>query len=130
MTTEKMEDCLFKCGKLDINIVDCVAQGNRTIIECSKRRKDGINIEREKLLDSNENATLRCYKNCVSTYTSNAHIEHYLKKHKVSTELTYNAPEPKKVRRTVFLHFRFLEHWIFCGEMCITDNDSKNPRRW
>ena len=70
MTTEKM-DCVFKCGKMDINIIDCGAQRIRTIIECSKRQKDGINIELEQLLDTNENATVRCHKNCVSTYTLN-----------------------------------------------------------
>ena len=30
---------MFKCGKMDINIIDCGAHRSRIIIECSKRRK-------------------------------------------------------------------------------------------
>ena len=52
----------------------------RSIIEASKLREDGIHIYLEKELEANSNLTIKCHRNCVSTYTSKYHIKRHLKK--------------------------------------------------
>ncbi|CAH1795665.1 unnamed protein product, partial [Owenia fusiformis] len=80
-------------------------------------------------LNSNPDWTIKSHKSCVSTYTSKFHIERELKRTKPTKALDTSPVLTKRVRRSDIPTFNFLEHCIFCGEIC-KPLDPHNPKRW
>ena len=62
------------------------------------------------------------HKNCLSTYTSNNHIQRHLKRKKKG-----NGKMPVKHTKISFHQNR---QCLFCGEECSTEVDKKNPQHW
>ena len=131
---------IFKCLKLIIvshccifeTILDCsiereLAKAPLTSLrtekvkECSNRREDDfyetLNVEKD----------LRYHTNCYNTYTSNNHIERYLKRKR------RNQGEETIVKRSKRLStelFDFKKHCLICGKLCDIEKDKKHPDRW
>ena len=72
-----MEDiCFFDCKNDSPNLINCGVGRVETIRKCSIRRGDGLV---NKLAGIN---TIRCHKNCVSSYTSTHHLKRFLSRQK------------------------------------------------
>ena len=91
--------CFFECENTSTNLINCGSGRIATIRKCSIRRKDGL-IKKLDGLDS-----IKCHKNCVSTYASDLHIKRFLSKQEHAEEI----PRKKKL----------------VGQLCLTSS-SKN----
>ena len=65
----------------------------------------------------------------MSTYTSQSHVQRFLKRKSDSAKCT-NASPLKRRRRSDTPKFDFQTHCIFCGEYCNVQKDPKHPERW
>jgi hypothetical protein len=102
-----------------------------TIIQSSRKRGDELHVELERLLSEDDNLTIRCHRNCVSSYTSSSHISRHLKRQGKSSARSSSEPSPlKRTRRSEVPGFKLLEHCLFCGEHRVMDHDPRNPSRW
>ena len=66
------DECFFKpCREEQARkpVSDVGFRRIQSIIEASKLREDGIHINLEKELEANSKLTIKCHRNCVSTYT-------------------------------------------------------------
>lgn len=69
-----MDDkCFFECRNDYSRLINCGSVRIKTVRNCSVRRGEGL---ANKLVPRVE--TIRCHKSCVSTYTSEYHIQRYL----------------------------------------------------
>ena len=118
------EVCFFKCTITSKELLTAGPARIKTVINCSKRRGDGLHV----LLDWLE--SIRCHKTCVSTYTSEHHMRRFeAAKKKPSSSV--EDPSPKKLKRSQVSSFEFKKNCLFCGEMCIPlAPDCHNPDRW
>ena len=91
----------------------------------SKKRNDDLHLR-----TVSSEVVLKTHEACISRYTSDYHIEKYLKRKK--TEKLANEPPPvKKTRRASGVDsFVWKLHCLFCGESCLIEKDPKNPNRW
>ena len=126
------EECFFKwkfnCENKSERLIESGSTRIETIIKCSKIYHDGINEQLEESVHKNNDFTIKCHKNCASTYTSTTQIQRYLKRQK--QEAASSPIPPKKTRRSGSTSFSFQQNCIFCGEVCNLDKDLKNPARW
>ena len=99
-----------------------------SIINSSKKRGDSIHVALQETFNADCNLTIRCHKNCVSTCTSTAHLDRYLKLHKQAA--SNGDVIPQKRRRSDVDKFNLLSHCIFCGMERITEKDNNNPSRF
>ena len=127
-----MDECFFKwkynCDK-ETEVKEVGPPRIASIIKYSKQYGDEIHIELEKDLKENAELTLKCHRNCVSTYTSNQH----LKRHKckvLSSDCNPSFRQCKRQRRSLEPVFCFQEHCLFCGEECSVEKDKRHPDRW
>ena len=74
-----------------------------------------------------ESVILACHRSCVSYYTSQHHIDRYVRKRK-QVEKKDNSVE-KGTRQSICQTFNFRKYCLFCGEKC-NDINPKNPGRW
>ena len=88
--------------------------------QCSERRNDNFY---ETLDPSN---ALYYHQNCYLTYTSNNHIERYLKRKNQNQE----ASCVKRSKRSSTTFFDFKKNCLICGEACNIEKDKKHPERW
>ena len=88
--------------------------------QCSKKRDD----EFYETLDLSIN--LYYHQNCYLTYTSNNHIERYLKRKNQNQE----SPCVKRSKRSSSTFFDFKKNCLICGEACNIVKDKKHPERW
>ncbi len=96
-----------------------------------KQQKDDLHLEIMKELDENPCLTIKCHKNCVSSYTSSSHIRSYLKRQKQDdTPQELRSCLPKRSRRSELSSFDFKQHCLFCGEICSISPDPRHPDRW
>ncbi|KAG0712797.1 hypothetical protein GWK47_017681 [Chionoecetes opilio] len=114
------DQCFFDCGNNFSRLINCGSVRIETVRKCSVRRGDGL---ANKLVPGVE--TIRCHKSCVSTYTSEHHIQRYLFRQQATS--TEEVPLKKSRRSGDTLIFR--EHCLFCGERCLPA-DPRNPSRW
>src|SRR3981189_2484556 len=99
--------CFF-CGGKDGKFVQSTRV--ESVISDSREREDG-------LLEKIEQGTMHitCHSNCISTYCSKHHIARLLaKRQQTESELSHSS---KRLRSQH--HFNFMEHCLFCGEVCI-----------
>ena len=125
-----MEECFFK------DVLNCTTDSGdlstagprriETVIKCSKVYKDGISTNLEPMLDKDSSLSIRCHRDCVSTYTSRLHVTRHLKR--ASDE---NVPHDSPKRRRSFdSNFSFDCDCLFCGSNCDVVKPTKNPGRW
>ena len=88
--------------------------------QCSEKRSDK---SYETLDPSN---ALHYHQNCYLTYTSNNHIERYLKRKNQNEE----ASCVKHSKRSSTIFFDFKKNCIICREACNIEKDKKHPERW
>lgn len=121
-----MEDiCFFECTNDSPNLISCGASRIQTIKNSSVKRGDGLAHRLDGL------HSIRCHKNCVSTYTSAHHIKRYLSKQEKDTSGNDAQVPLKKSRRSDKHDFRFKEQCLFCGEICLPlASSSRHPDRW
>ena len=118
-----MEDkCFFDCVHASASLINCGEGRVENIRRSSIRRGDGLASKLEGV------TTLRCHKNCVSSYTSDEHIQRFLGSRKGKNKNEEGAPQ-KKIRRSGSTEFEFKEHCIFCGTACLPV-DPRHPKRW
>ena len=132
-----MEECYFKlhsssleCKQSHQPLYSAGIDRVKTIINSSKRRCDNLHLDLQERLNENPNLSLVCHRSCVSSYTSNSHIQRHLKRHGGTSENTSEAPPKKRTRLSESCIFNFQDHCIFCGKACVLNKDSKNPSRW
>ena len=101
----------------------------QTIIRCSKARHDGLHLDLERQLQSDIDINIKCHKNCVSSYTSNSHIQRHLKRTHVQSNPCESTVPTKRSRRSDTPSFDFKEHCFFCGDVCELKGHGKNPSR-
>ena len=99
-----------------------------SIAEKSKIRKDNLHVEIETLTLC-ENLDLACHRNCVSTYTSDTHIQRYIKRNKSLESNILSSPPEKRTRRSETPKFVWKEQCFFCGDPCSVIPDPKHPDR-
>lgn len=120
---------IFHCIDSEKELTSIGPDRIRTIIESSKRRQDTIHEDLERKLLNDEHLDIYCHRNCVSSYTSNYHINRYLKR--IGVASSSNEPPPTKCRRRSNIkQFNFRVNCLFCGEQCIMDPDPRHPSRW
>ena len=129
-----MDRCLFQ----DSEHCNCVGGSENlkvisdtrlnTIILKSKKRSDVLHTEFRSLPAS---TVLRSHEACISRYTSQFHIDKYLKR-KAKEKLESTPPLPKKTRRASSANSSFIwkSQCLFCGDACEVKKDSKHPDRW
>ena len=99
----------------------------KKIIECSKIRGDSIHEELENTL-KDESYTIKCHKNCVSTYTSKSHLKRHAPESGNQSETEASATVKRSCRSAVN-PFDFTTHCLFCGDPCDSKPDSRHPER-
>ncbi len=128
-----METCYFKqfdkCStkNTDIELTVAGCERIKSIIAASKERGDELHTDLEVALERDNNHTITCHRNCVSTYCSKLKIQRLLKSRARSSS---EPPPAKRTRRKTSTEFSFQTHCIFCGEECIEEKDPKHPNRW
>ena len=102
------------------------------VIKASHSRGDELHYQLQPLVDENEDYTVKCHRNCISTYTSMWHITRSHGCSALRGKRSKSAPPPtiKKRLRQSLDSFEFITHCIFCGEHCNIVRDQKNPSRW
>ena len=121
------KECLFKdylatCkGDSDANYSKISQQRMISVGEASRIIGDMLN---QTLTESTLPKQL-AHKNCLSTYTSNNHIQKHLKRTKKDTGKT-----PVKRTKVFRQPFQWNRQCLFCGKECSIENDKKNPQRW
>lgn len=116
------EKCFFDCVHVSARLIDCGEGRVENIRKSSIRRGDGLASRLEGL------TSIRCHKNCVSSYTSDEHIQRSLGSRKGASKNEEGAPQ-KKIRRSGSTEFAFKKHCIFCGTTCLP-MDPRHPKRW
>ena len=99
------------------------------IIEKSKIRKDSLGVEIENRTERNEALTLVSHRNCISTYTSDTHIQRHINRQARGVSQPLSPPAEKRIRRSEVPNFTWMEQCFFCGEPCAVEPDPKNPSR-
>ena len=128
-----MDECFFKpCGGDDANqpLTSAGPKRVRTIIRCSKARKDRLHVDLERRLQSDENTEIKCHKNCVSSYTLHSHVQRLLKRAHVKSDPCADNTPTKRSRRSDTSSFDFKTCCLFCGNLCEIKRYGKNPNRW
>ena len=104
----------------------------KNIIVISWKRDDGLHTKFNSEIESNDITKIFYHSSCVSSYTSNQHIER--RKRKLSLERPIadtSMPSPTKItRRSEVTSFDFRKNCLFCGEDCVVTPSDKNPSRW
>ena len=119
----------FQCEKKEQPLTEAGAQRIENIIRCSRTYGDGVHEQLQDELDKNHELTIKCHRNCVSTYTSSSQLNRFSKRQK--KEQDTRPPSAKKTRKaTMTSGFVFQEHCLFCGEPCNLQKDPKHPDRW
>ena len=98
---------------------DCI----RSVTNASFKRGDDFATTIEDL--KTKGTVLASHKTCVSSHTSQHHIESYVNKRKLHEE----QRAEKKSRRSKYHQFNFRSNCLFCKEPC-KETDPKNPSRW
>lgn len=77
-----MDECFFRpCAQSACKQLITVGQDRiRSIISASKERQDDLYADLERRLELDNQLTIMCHKDCVSTYTSKTHIQRKLKR--------------------------------------------------
>lgn len=131
-----MSSCYFKSllwlcnNNSDLPLTTAGPVRVRNIIKSSELRGDGINIDLKHQLFQNDNLSIECHRNCVSTYTSKFHIKRHLLKADDQTQSTSSTPPVKRACRSTLSAFQFQTHCLFCGELCQLETDPRHPDRW
>ena len=105
--------------------VNCSGSGSGSFVgvvrlrTASIRRGDSLHAQ----LSEESDDKYWCHKNCVSTYTSQTHIQ----KH-ISKTSAFEPPPAKRSRRSEDDVFLFQEHCFICGKTC-EEQDPKHPQR-
>ena len=107
ITCELSEDCLSEARK-------------EKVVQCSIRRNDNLHAG----LDL---SSIHYHKNCYLTYTSNDHINRYLKR---THSEEAGTSDVKRSRRLSTEKFDFKQNCIICGKYCNVIKDKKHPDRW
>ena len=117
--------CIFSCSKIE-NLTLVSDERYKSIVNASVQRADTELCNQITEWKKNQ---VKCFthRSCVSTYTSQTHIERYLKKRAAETES--NEGSSKRTRRSDVGTFSFQTDCIFCGEECY-EKDAKHPGRW
>ena len=89
--------------------------------QCSERRNDNFY---ETFYDPSN--VLYCHQNFCLIYTSNNHIERYLKRKNQNQE----ASCVKRSKRSSTTFFDFKKNCLIYGEACNIEKDKKHPERW
>ena len=127
------EECFFQwkfhCEKKEEPLTEAGVQRIENIIRCSQTYGDGVHEQLQDKLDKNHELTIKCHRNCASTYTSSSHLNRFLKRQK--KEQDTRPPPAKKTRKATMTYgFVFQEHCLFCGKTCNLQRDPKHPDRW
>jgi hypothetical protein len=99
----------------------------RTIVKFSKEYKDNIHVDLVDRLGRNPELTIECHRSCVSTYTSQQHLNRYKKR--ICPSVSASQPSKRQCRSDVSV-FSFKENCLFCGDWCEIEKDKKHPDRW
>ena len=101
MAQESTEEaCFFNCSNDSKDLITAGSTRIASIINSSRRRGDGLS---DRL---GETDSIRCHKNCVSTYTSEHHIKR-VEKSRRKIEPHTDTPVPKKPKRSSIRKFDF-----------------------
>ena len=82
-----------------------------------------VEILEEKIIENPE-LTVKCHRNCASTYTASLQVE----RHKRKNPDIDSCPSLLKTR-TQSTVFSFKEQCLFCGEICMLEKKPKHPKR-
>ena len=119
------EKCLFECTNNSPYLITCDADRVETIKKCSLKHSDGLTNK----LDGVD--SVKCHKNCVSTYTLAHHIKRFLSKQNDNSAASDEVVPLKKTRHSRSQDFSFKDHCLFCGESCVPSvSSSRHPVRW
>ncbi len=134
MATTTSGECFFRpCGEDQATkpVTDAGSRRIKSISEASKLHEDGIHISLEQELEANEKLTIKCHRDCVSTYTSKCHIRRQLKRLREEGNMEPTVPD-KRCCRSSSPKFNFREHasWIMTRNTLVMDYDQKHPSRW
>ena len=97
-----------------------------SIIKASLAYGDNLHSELQHQLQEDPNLVVHYHKTCVSCYVTVSNIP---KKPNTADESTITQPTKRK-RRSTIPDFSFKEHCLYCGQICNTKKDPKNPKRW
>ena len=67
----------FDCDGRSYDLIKAGPVRITKVIKCSKVYEDNMHFDLEKMLKENSDLTIDCHKGCVSTYTSNMHLNRH-----------------------------------------------------
>ena len=125
-------ECIFEpylkcCSGSKSRIIKITSTRLDTVKKKSIKRKDSFNKKLEGLSKA-EKDDLSCHENCISTYTSDFHINRHILEQKSAKNDA--GPSAKRNRRSSTTPFAWKTHCFFCGEICILEMDERHPDRW
>jgi hypothetical protein len=129
------EECYFawkfqcKDSKTREPLVNAKAKRIENIIRCSKLYQDNIHEKLQFQFDNDKDLNLRVHRSCADKYVHPRVVDRALKRQKGDEDEAETAPR-KLPRRSEIQKFSFLEHCIFCGDVCQVRKEPKNPSRW
>ena len=94
-------------------LVKAGPQGVQTIIKCSRKYDDNLYHELETNIENDSEFSIFTHRSCASTYTSQTHINRFLKRKGDATDCTVASPMKRLTPK-----FNFQTHCLFCGELC------------
>ena len=96
-------------------------------LTCQEKVKQWSEKRNDKFYETlDPSNVLHYHQNCYLTYTSNNHIERYLKRKNQNQE----ASCVKHSKRSSTTFFDFKKNCIICGEACNIEKDKKHRERW
>lgn len=117
----------FKCENKTEPLSDGGPARIQNFIKHSKIYGDRYHEVLEEKISENPEWTVKCHRNCASTYTSSIQVKRHKRKNPESPS-PYILPKTRK--RSSLPAFIFNEHCLFCGETCVIEKDPKHPKRW
>ena len=117
--------CMFQ-SLLDGSDTQELVEAQLTLT-CQEKVKQWSEKRNDKFYETlDPSNALHYHQNCYLTYTSNNHIERYLKRKNQDEE----ASCVKHSKRSSTIFFDFKKNCIICREACNIEKDKKHPERW
>ena len=117
--------CMFQ-SLLDGSDTQELVEAQLTLT-CQEKVKQWSEKRNDKFYETlDPSNVLHYHQNCYLTYTSNNHIERYLKRKNQNQE----ASCVKHSKRSSTTFFDFKKNCIICGEACNIEKDKKHRERW
>uniref|UniRef100_UPI00358F791D uncharacterized protein isoform X1 n=1 Tax=Myxine glutinosa TaxID=7769 RepID=UPI00358F791D len=102
----------------------------QSIIQAGRIYKDNLWQGLDSQLAANPSLSIQYHKNCVSKYTSKSNLATILRRASTSTENTTETVPAAKRLCCSSAPFDFLQHCLYCADICNVTKDEKHPERW